>query len=218
MSIKKQLELLKTNLNSHTIRIIAVTKYSTPEQMVEAFEAGLRDFGESKLQQITEKWQELPEKIKSEANWHFIGHLQTNKTKKVVGQFCLIHSVDSYKLAEIISKEAQKLNITQQILLQVNVSQEESKHGFNKENLVEQFEGILTLSNIKVTGLMTMAPFTQDEKITRECFKGLRELRNQLEKQYQVNLPELSMGMSNDYKIAIEEGSTMIRIGQKLFS
>lgn len=218
MSIKQKLEILKSDLNTLPVKIIAVTKYSTPAQIIEAYEAGLRDFGESKIQAITEKWPQLPDTLKQNSHWHFIGHLQTNKVKKVVGQFKLIHSVDSLKLAEMISEEAGKNNNTQDILLQVNISQEESKHGFNKEDILKTFPEITALSNLKISGLMTMAPFTEDTNTQRQNFRELRLLKELLQNSFNTQLTELSMGMSNDYKIAIEEGSTMIRIGQMLFS
>ena len=217
MSIKDNLEVIKTDLGCHPVKIIAVTKYSTPEQMIEAYEAGLRDFGESKIQTITQKWTELPEELISNITWHFIGHLQTNKVKKVVGKFQTIQSVDSLKLADKISQEARAQNITQNILLEVNLLQEESKHGFSKEDLVSNFPEILKLDNINIKGFMTMAPFTEDKDAILQSFKGLRVLRDELKDKFNVELPELSMGMSNDYKIAIQCGSTMIRIGQKLF-
>jgi hypothetical protein len=218
MTVKENLLKLKQDLQNTPIKIIAVTKYTTVVKIIEAYEAGLRIFGESKIQDVEKKFSELPEEIKTSAEWHLIGHLQTNKVKKAIGKFNLIHSVDSLKLAERISSEAEKQNILQDILLQVNITGEESKHGFKKEDIQEKFQEILELSHLNIKGFMTMAPLTNNEHIIRECFRGLKELKDKIHQQYNKNLPELSMGMSNDYKIAIEEGSTMIRIGQKLFS
>lgn len=218
MKIKNKLEILKNELTSAPVKIVAVSKYATVDQMIEAYEAGIRDFGENKLQSISQKWPELPEELKKNSIWHFIGHLQTNKANKVVGHFHLIHSVDSIKLAERVSQVAEEKNITQDILLEVNILQEESKYGFSKEDVSKLFLEILNLRHIRVKGLMTMAPYTDDISIQRMCFRGLKELRDQLQHTYNQAIPELSMGMSNDYKVAVEEGSTMIRIGQKLFA
>lgn len=218
MTIKQNLEILKNELKSAPVTIVAVSKYATVAQIIEAYQAGLRVFGESKIQSITQKFDELPEEIVKNSEWHLIGHLQTNKVKKVIGTFKLIHSVDSVKLAEKIAEEAKVLDIKQDILLQVNISQEETKHGFNREDIANSFSEINKLENINIKGLMTMAPFTEDVKIQRECFRNLRELRDNLQGEFKVRLPELSMGMSNDYKIAVEEGSTLIRVGQKIFA
>lgn len=218
MSIKDSLDTLKIELTPTGTRLIAVTKYCSINQMVEAYEAGIRDFGESKLQSVLQKWETLPQHIVNNVNWHFIGHLQSKKVKNVAGKFCLIHSVDSLKLAEKISIAAESLNITQDILIQVNISREESKFGFFKEDLLHLFPELLKLKHLNIKGLMTMAPNTEDLNLQRECFRNLKTLKNQLEDSFTIQLPELSMGMSNDYKVAIEEGSTYIRIGQRLFS
>lgn len=218
MTIKQRLETLNSELSHFTGSIVAVTKYSTPEQMVEAYQSGLTNFGESKVQSVEEKWGVLPEDLKKNVTWHFIGHIQTNKVKKIVGHFQLIHSVDTVKLATRINKEAENIHSTQNILLQVNISKEESKAGFYKEDLPGIFPELLELKSINIKGLMTMAPFTTDTHVTRECFSGLKNLKDELEKSFNHKLPELSMGMSNDYKIAIEEGSTLIRIGNMLFA
>jgi pyridoxal phosphate enzyme (YggS family) len=217
MSIKDNFQTLTRQLSKTPVTIIAVSKYSTVSQVIEAYEAGVKHFGESKLQDVEKKFSELPENILNNSEWHLIGHLQTNKVKKAVGTFTLIHSIDTLKLAERISREAQNLAITQDILIQVNMAQEESKTGFDPTDTKSIFPQLLNLDNIAIKGLMTMAPFTSDEAIQRECFKGLRLLRDELQQKYGYPLPELSMGMSNDYQIAIQEGSTMVRIGQKIF-
>lgn len=218
MSIQDNLDTLIKNLAPFETKIIAVSKYSTVDQIIEAYEAGMRDFGESKVQDVLQKWDNMPRTIVNDINWHFIGHLQSRKVKSVVGNFCLIHSVDSFKVAEKISNAAESLNITQDILIQVNVTKEESKYGFFEDTLLELMTELLNLKNVNIKGLMTMAPNTQDLTIQRQAFRRLRELRDQLQDSFNIQLPELSMGMSNDYKIAVEEGSTYIRIGQRLFS
>lgn len=198
-------------------RIIAVTKYVTSVRVIEAYEAGVRDFGENKAQDAERKRAELPEEIKRNSIWHFLGHLQTNKVKKVVGSFDYIHSVDSLKLLKAISEEASSRNIIQKVFIQVNIAKEESKFGFEPAEVEENFSEISKISSVDIVGLMTMAPFTSDVDEQRAVFRGLRELRDQLKEKYGAQLKELSMGMSNDYKTAVEEGATMVRIGQALF-
>lgn len=218
MTISKKVETLLNELKQTPVRIVAVTKFANIEQMVQAYEAGLIDFGENKLQTFSQKWPDLPEDLKDNVRWHFIGHLQTNKVKKVVGVFNLIHSVDTVKLAKAISEAAIDINVTQDILLEINISGEPSKYGFSKENIINSFPEIRNLENIKIKGLMTMAPFIDDPNLQKATFQGLRELRDELQNIYNYSLPELSMGMTNDYKIAVQEGSTIVRIGQKIFS
>ncbi|HSA05895.1 MAG TPA: YggS family pyridoxal phosphate-dependent enzyme [Candidatus Gastranaerophilales bacterium] len=198
-------------------RIIAVSKYVNSEKIIEAYQAGIKDFGENKIQDAEKKRAELPEEINKNINWHFLGHLQTNKVKKVAGNYEYIHSVDSFKLAESLSKEASSKGIKQKILLQVNIAEEKTKYGFKINEIKEIFKEILNLESLEIIGLMTMAPFTKDRGLQKSVFKGLKDLRNYLETEYKVNIPELSMGMSNDYTTACEEGSTMVRIGQAIF-
>ena len=216
MSIQSKVNKLKEDLKNKAVTLIAVTKYASIEQMLEAYSLGIRDFGESKVQVFEDKIKDIPEAIFKEIRWHFIGHLQTNKIKKVVGNFDIIHSVDTPKLLEAISKESRKKNITQKVLLEVNISKEESKYGFTKEEILKQFSELAKLSNIDIIGLMTMAPYTEDKAIKQKVFKELRELKEQLSNNY--TLTELSMGMSEDYLVAVEEGSTMVRIGKMLFA
>ncbi|MEI8389015.1 MAG: YggS family pyridoxal phosphate-dependent enzyme [bacterium] len=215
MSISENLKNIQTyTLNA---RIIAVTKYITAEKVIEAFKAGIRDFGENKVQDAEKKRAELPEEVEKNSNWHFLGHLQTNKVKKVVGIFDYIHSVDSLKIAKAISECAASQNLIQKVFIQINIAKEESKFGFSPEEAEESFSEISKLDSIDIVGLMTMAPFTSDIEEQKKAFRGLRELRNQLQKKFGVQLNELSMGMSNDYKIAVKEGATVVRIGQALF-
>ena len=220
--IKENLNIVKAKIAEACVRsgrktdeitLVAVSKTKPIDMIEEAIENGVTDFGENKAQEFRDKFEILG----SKANWHFIGHLQTNKVKYVVGKAKLIHSVESEKLASEINKRAEKLGVTQNILLEMNTSGEESKFGLNSlteaENLLEFCSGLL---NVKVLGLMTMAPFTDGEKLIRSSFSELRGIRNSLEaKGY--DLPHLSMGMTNDYEIAIEEGSTIVRIGTAIF-
>jgi len=215
MGIKENYLRIKNEIPD--LRIVAVTKYVGAEKVIEAYKAGIRDFGENRIQDAEKKKEELPEEIQKNIIWHFLGHIQTNKAKKIAGSFEYIHSVDSVKVAEILAKTASAKGIKQKILIQVNIAEEKTKYGFTINEFKKDFERILNLESLEVSGLMTMAPFTKEERIVREVFKGLRELKDKLQTEYQINIPELSMGMSNDYKIAWEEGSTIVRIGQALF-
>jgi len=199
-------------------KVVAVVKYVTVDSVVEAYNQGIKDFGENKVQSAEAKFAELPKEIITNSTWHFLGHLQTNKVNKVVGVFDFIHSVDSLKLAKTISESATAKNLTQKILLQVNIAGEESKFGLTPDETEEIFSEVLKLDSIKIAGLMTMAPFTLDEQLQRNTFRGLRELKEKLQAKFNLPLEELSMGMSNDYKIAVEEGATLVRIGQALFN
>ncbi len=196
--------------------IIAVTKYFGTEKLVEAYEAGLRNFAENRVADALEKFGNLPEEIKQNSTFHLIGHLQTNKVKKAVGHFDLIQSVDSLKLAELVSNEAQKQGIVQKILLQVNNANEENKSGFEKGVLKEVFGEIISLGGIKVEGLMNIAPIT-DENTLDFLFEDMKNFKEELEKDFSYPMKELSMGMSGDYKTALRHGATMIRLGRKLF-
>jgi PLP dependent protein len=215
MSISENLKNIQTYTSD--ARIVAVVKYVTPDKVIEAYTAGVRDFGENKVQDAEKKRAELPEEVEKNSIWHFLGHLQANKVKKVVGNFDFIHSVDSLKLAKAISECAASQNLIQKVFIQVNIAKEESKFGFSPEEVEESFSEISKLDSINIVGLMTMAPFTSNSEEQRLVFSGLRELRNRLQKKFGAQLKELSMGMSNDYKIAVEEGATVVRIGQALF-
>ena len=201
-------ENIRRILNNITIsRLIAVSKIKPVSDIMEAYEAGVRDFGENHVQEILEKIDQLPKDIR----WHMIGHLQTNKVKDIVDKVYLIHSVDSIKLAKEIDKQAKKKDIVVNILLEVNIAKEESKYGFMEEDLGAALEEIRKLDNVKVLGLMCVAPYTDTPEDNRKYFKEMNELK----KKY--NLEILSMGMSNDYIIADQEGSTYIRVGTKIF-
>ena len=215
--IEYNLSELRKEIVPYKPKIIAVTKYFGIEKLIEAYNAGLRYFAENRVQDALEKFESLPDEIKQNSTFHLIGHLQSNKVKKAVGKFDLIQSVDSLKLAKLISDEAIKQGFVQNVLLQVNNANEEAKSGFDVFELKSCFSEILSLNGIKVLGLMNIAPIT-DEKTLMELFAGMQALKSELENQFNCELSELSMGMSGDYKIAVGFGSTMIRIGRKLFT
>lgn len=216
-SIADNIKNIRDELSGYKGRVIAVSKYVSVQDMQEAYDAGLRDFAESKAQDALAKIDSLRDDIKEDCIWHFIGHLQTNKVKKVVGNFDFIHSVDSLKLVRVINDLASEKGLVQKILLQVNIADEESKFGFSSEELFEVFPEIIKLENISVEGLMMMAPFCGDEAYLLSLFRGVKMLKEKLEGAFGLSLIELSMGMSNDYLLAAKEGSTMVRIGTKIF-
>ena len=197
------------------ITIVAASKSRPIEHLIEAYDSGCQDFGENKVQEALQKIEEFPHHV----SWHFIGTLQKNKVRKVIGHFALIHSVDTLELADKISNCSQEAGIETQILLQANTSGESSKHGMSGEDWKRHFEKLLDLPNIKIKGLMTMAPLTEDEKVVRKCFSQLRILRDELAiiGGNQTSLHHLSMGMSHDYPLAIAEGATLVRIGTAIF-
>ncbi|WP_040204881.1 YggS family pyridoxal phosphate-dependent enzyme [Neobacillus jeddahensis] len=211
--INKQIDeaCLTVDRKTDEVKLIAVTKYVSTERAMEALEAGINDLGENRDEGLLEKWEVLQDK----PNWHYIGTLQTRKVKNIIDKVSYIHSLDRHSLAEEINKRA---NGKIKCLVQVNVSGEESKHGIPFEDAMAFIESLRPYENISVEGLMTMAPLTNDEPILRACFQKLRELRDQVQDLHLDFAPctELSMGMSNDFKIAIEEGATMIRIGTAL--
>lgn len=216
-SVKANLQEIQQKIAHSKVKIIAVTKYFGLSGILKGYEAGIRDFGESRAIDAIKKIESLPKEVKESSTFHFIGHLQTNKALKVVEHFDVIHSVDSLKLAKTISEAACKLNKRERILLQVNNAEEEQKYGYSKEILISEIPDILKLKNIDVIGLMNIAPLNASECELRELFKDIRNYRDKLENLYQIRLPELSMGMSNDYELAVQEGATIIRIGRKLF-
>lgn len=199
-------------------KIIAVTKYFGQDAIISAYEAGIRDFGESRAVEACEKISSLPEEVRQNSTFHFIGHLQTNKVKLVIKTFDYIHSVDSLKLAQCISEHAKETGKTQKILLQINNANEEQKFGFSKNTLFDVFQQIQKLDNIEVVGVMNIAPLGEDESELSRLFSEIRQIKDELNTKFGCNLKEISMGMSQDYKIATEQGSTMLRIGRKLFT
>ncbi len=216
-SIKDNLLRVKQQIAPYKPNIIAVTKYYGLEAILEAYEVGLRDFGESRANDAIEKIEKLPEKIRNNSKFHFIGHLQTNKADKVVKYFDYIQSVDSMKLAKCISESAQRLNKVQKVLLQVNISEEVQKFGFSKRELYTNFSEIINFPNLEINGLMCMAPLGANEKELDSIFNEALQIKTELNKQYLLNMQELSMGMSDDYMRAVANGATMIRLGRILF-
>ena len=217
MSISSEIERLNNELPS-TVKLVAVSKFNPSEAIMEAYQAGQRIFGESRPQELLQKVQELPDDIQ----WHFIGHLQTNKLKMVLPYAFLIHSVDSERLLMEINKYAVKNNLKVKCLLELFVAQEETKQGFSKEELMQLMEKLQQepLEGVELCGLMGMASFVDDEQQIRGEFAALKETFDRVREKYistHPNFNELSMGMSGDYKIAVEMGSTMVRIGTTIF-
>ena len=195
------------------IQLVAVSKTNPPEAIREVFEAGQRAFGESRVQEALPKLDALPPEIE----WHFIGHLQTNKIRKVVGRFALFHGVDNQNLAQQMNRIAGELGVTANVLMEVNVSGEESKFGFDPKTLSAALEVLLPLPFLRIQGLMTMAPYSDAPESARPFFAKLRELRDSLAVETGNPLPELSMGMSGDFEQGIAEGATIVRVGSAIF-
>ena len=216
-TVRQNLLRIQEEIAPYTPNIIAVTKYFDESAMIDAYNAGLRNFAESRVIEAIEKINNLPTDVKNNSKFHFIGHLQTNKVKKVIGNFDYIHSVDSYKLAKVISDEACHVEKVQKILLQVNNANEEQKFGFSKDEIFEFFNSIKELPNIEICGLMNMAPLGATDEELNYLFEDILQIKLKLEKEFNYKLKELSMGMSQDYKIAVKHGATMLRIGRKLF-
>jgi pyridoxal phosphate enzyme (YggS family) len=203
----------RSGRKSEDVKLIAVSKYFGVDKIIEAKNCGLTDFGENRAQELTLKF----EKLGDEVVWHFIGTLQKNKVKYAVKAAELIHSVDSLELVEEINQRAEKIGKVQNILLEVKTSEEETKSGLETENeILSLVKRCSELKNIQLKGFMTMAPLTDDTKIIRKSFADLRNLKDKINNKG-YNLTELSMGMTSDFEIAIEEGSTMIRVGSAIF-
>lgn len=217
MSIKENLEQIFTTIPNH-VKLVAVSKFKPNEAILEAYETGQRSFGENKVQELKQKFEDLPKDIE----WHFIGHLQTNKVKYIAPFVSLIHSVDSYKLLQTIDKEGYKNNRIINCLLQFHIATEETKFGLSLDEAQEFLanEEFQKMKHISIVGVMGMATFTDDEKqIVRE-FKSLKFIFEELKSKFFASKPdfkEISMGMSDDYKLAIEQGSTIVRIGSNIF-
>ena len=206
---------LKSGRSREEVTLIAVSKTKPVHMLQEAYDLGIRTFGENKVQELTEKYDALP----SDIQWHLIGHLQRNKVKYIIDKAALIHSVDSLRLAETIEKEAQKHDLTTNVLIEVNVAKEESKFGVLPEELDSFVDKIAQFSHIRVKGLMTIAPFTENPEENRPFFAGLRKLSVDIAAKNidNITMSILSMGMTGDYQVAIEEGATMIRVGTGIF-
>lgn len=197
------------------VTLIAVSKTKPVETLQEAYDLGVRIFGENKVQELTAKYEALPKDI----HWHMIGHLQTNKVKYIIDKAELIHSVDSLKLAETIEKEAAKHDLIADILVEVNVAEEKSKFGMKMEEVIPFVEKVSAFPHVRVRGLMTIAPFVEDPEENRSIFADLHKLYIDIKKKNHDNdtVSVLSMGMTNDYEVAIEEGATMVRVGTGIF-
>ena len=195
--------------------LIAVSKTKPVSMLQEAYDAGIRDFGENKVQEILEKYDKLPGDIR----WHMIGHLQRNKVKYIIDKVCLIHSVDSLRLAEEISKEAVKHNLIMPILIELNIAEEDSKFGLSFTDCEDMITQISTLPNIEIKGLMTVAPFVENGEENRQYFKAMKQLSVDIMTKNidNVCMDILSMGMTGDYETAIEEGATHVRVGTGIF-
>ena len=194
---------------------VAVSKTKPVEMLSTIYNQGIRDFGENKVQEMCDKMEQLP----SDIRWHMIGHLQTNKVKYIVGHTTLIHSVDSLHLAKEIEKQAEKKDVTVDILVEVNIAEEESKFGIHKEETYELVRQIAALPHVHICGLMTIAPYVENPEDNRMYFRGIRQLSVDIAEQNidNVDMDVLSMGMTGDYMVAIEEGATMVRVGTGIF-
>ena len=201
--------------SAEEVTLIAVSKTKPVEMLREAYDAGARVFGENKVQEIADKYDQMPSDVK----WHMIGHLQRNKVKYIIDKAELIHSVDSLKLAETIEKEAAKHDLIADILVEVNVAEEESKFGMKMEEVIPFVEKVSAFPHVRVRGLMTIAPFVEDPEENRSIFADLHKLYIDIKKKNHDNdtVSVLSMGMTNDYEVAIEEGATMVRVGTGIF-
>lgn len=214
--IKGNIEKIIKSINNKNISLAAVTKNSTIKDIKEAINSGVKIIGENRIQEAELKYNELKDFLREKrVEFHFIGHLQTNKVKKAVEIFDLIQSVDSLKLAEDINKRAKGINKVQRILIQVNIGEEPQKYGFKSSDLKEFLKIISSLKYLKVKGMMCITPYFEDKEKTRPYFKKMKKLFEGYKKDY--NFKYLSMGMTNDYEIAIEEGSNMVRIGRGIF-
>lgn len=225
MDFKNKVEKLKQSIEDCTRRagrqpseicLIAVSKRHSIQKIYKALECGLRCFGENYAQEFRDKFFELQGLDEDKIYWHFIGHLQPNKVKYVVGKVELIHSLDNVKVAEEIDKRSGALGIKTRALVEVNVAEEAGKHGIREADVEGFLESLKGFKNLSIEGLMTMAPLSEEPEDSRKVFSRLRHIRNSLKDSY-PNLTHLSMGMTNDYKVAIEEGATLLRIGTAIF-
>ncbi len=225
---KIKLACEKVGRDSSEVTLIAVSKTQTIDMIEEAYALGLRDFGENKVQELVEKHNNLSDKYGDTIKWHQIGHLQRNKVKQVIDKAALIHSVDSLRLAKMIEQEASKKDIVCNILIQVNIADEESKYGVSQEELPELFMELIKFPHIRVRGLMAIAPYVTDPEENRKYFSKLRQLFIDIkyknvdneDKEIYFNSDTfdiLSMGMTGDYEVAVEEGATMVRVGTGIF-
>jgi len=214
--ISENIKRIKSGIPNH-VTLVAVSKYQSLEDTIAVLDAGVYDLGESKVQDFIKKYEVLGDRPR----WHFIGHLQKNKVKYLIGKTFLIHSVDSIELIDVIERESKKQGITTDVLLQLNLAREDSKSGILVENLDEVLSIIPGCQFVKVKGLMAMGPFTQNNDKIRKIFVELKRIYDRIKEESvdtAIQMDYLSMGMTDDYTIAIEEGSNMIRVGRKIFS
>lgn len=206
---------VRANRKREEVKLIAVSKTKPVSMLQEIYDEGIRYFGENKVQELTDKVEQLPDDI----HWHMIGHLQRNKVKYIVDKVDMIHSVDSLRLAETIEQEAAKKNVVVNVLLEVNVAEEDTKFGLKVEEVIPLIEQISSFKHIKICGLMTIAPYVENAEENRDVFARLKQLSVDINKKNidNVSVRELSMGMTNDYEVAIEEGATMVRVGTGIF-
>ena len=197
------------------VTLIAVSKTKPVEMLKEIYDAGVRDFGENKVQEICDKYDKLP----SDIRWHMIGHLQRNKVKYIIDKVCMIHSVDSYRLAEEINIQAKKHQLIMPILLEINIAQEQTKFGVSKEDALLLAEEIAHLDSVRVEGLMAVAPYVEDPEDNRKYFQEIKQLAVDIQHKNidNISMHALSIGMTGDYAVAIEEGATMVRVGTGIF-
>ena len=222
--ITENLEQVQRNINEacklagrdpKEVTLIAVSKTKPVSMLMDAYRCGQRIFGENKVQEIMDKYEQMPDDVQ----WHMIGHLQRNKVKYIVDKVAMIHSVDSLRLAETIEQEAAKKNVIVPVLVEVNVAQEESKYGFSPEEVIPFLEKVSVFSHIQVKGLMTIAPFVENPEENRGVFHKLRKLSVDIREKNinNITMSVLSMGMTGDYQVAIQEGATMVRVGTGIF-
>lgn len=197
------------------VTLIAVSKTKPAEMLREIYDAGVRDFGENKVQEICDKYDKLP----SDIRWHMIGHLQRNKVKYIIDKVCMIHSVDSYRLAEEINIQAKKHHLVMPVLLEVNIADEQTKFGVSKADALLLAEEVSHLDSIRVEGLMAVAPYVEDPEENRKYFQEIRQLAVDIQRKNidNIDIHALSIGMTGDYAVAIEEGATMVRVGTGIF-
>ncbi len=210
-------EKIKTEIVPYNPTIVAVTKYFDEKQIIKYYELGIRNFGENRVKDALEKMEKLPDEIINSSRFHFIGHLQTNKAKSAVGKFDLIQSVGSVKLARAINDTAENKGIIQKILIQINNAREAQKSGFYPEEVRDAVKEILEMKSVKICGVMNIAPKDCEEEKLHKLFRNIKQINDDLQSEYGLELNYISMGMSSDYKIALEEGATMIRPGRILF-
>ena len=201
--------------NPEEVTLIAVSKTKPVEMLQEVYNEGIRDFGENYVQELADKIEIMPKDIR----WHMIGHLQRNKVKYLVGKVACIHSVDSLRLAEVINERSIKLGVVTEIMAEVNIAGEESKFGFTRDEVFDFAEKVSTMEGVKLVGLMTSAPYVNDPEENRQYFREMKSLSVDINEKNinNINITELSMGMTNDYIVAVEEGATHVRVGTAIF-